>query len=188
MHYVKTQPVLQGLLVLALLPVGLGLPYMTMLTVFARDVLDVGGPVWVCSRPAPVSAPSWRAVRRRRGQHAARLADAWRDHRVRRGAVRLRALAVVWFSALMLLIVGTSQQVYMTTNNTVVQEMVDDEYRGACSSIVFLNRAMIPMGTMVAGFGTAIFGVQHTMAVMAAALVLTGLLAIRFSPAARALD
>jgi MFS transporter, DHA1 family, staphyloferrin A biosynthesis exporter len=66
--------------------------------------------------------------------------------------------------------------------------MVDDEYRGRVLSIVFLNRAMIPMGTMLAGFGTAAFGAPHTMAAMAAALVLTGLLAARLSPAARTLE
>jgi MFS family permease len=187
--YVRTQPVLQGLLVLALLPVGLGLPYMTMLTVFARDVLDVGGTglglLTACSSVGAVLGALYVAA----------------ATTVRRGWLMLAAIVVfglalfgfalspwVWFSAVMLLVVGVSQQVYMTTNNVVVQEMVDDEYRGRVLSIVFLNRSMIPLGTMVAGFGTAAFGVQPTMAAMAGALVLTGLLAARFSPAARALD
>jgi MFS family permease len=187
--YVRTQPVLQGLLVLALLPVGLGLPYMTMLTVFARDVLDVGGTglglLTACSSVGAVVGALYVAA----------------ATTVRRGWLMLAAIVVfgvalfgfalspwVWFSAAMLLIVGVSQQVYMTTNNTVVQEIVDDEYRGRVLSIVFLNRSMIPLGTMLAGFGTAAFGVQHTMAAMAGALVLTGLLAARLSPAARELD
>jgi MFS family permease len=188
-NYVKTQPVLQGLLILALLPVGLGLPYMTMLTVFARDVLNVGGSglglLTACSSLCAVLGALYVAA-------AANTRRGW----LMLGGIIVFGVALfgfalspwVWFSALMLFIVGTSQQVYMTTNNTVVQELVEDEYRGRVLSIVFLNRAMIPMGTMLAGFGTAIFGVQHTMAAMAAALVLTGLLAIRFSPAARALD
>ncbi|MCL6650542.1 MAG: hypothetical protein K6U89_19770 [Chloroflexi bacterium] len=41
--YLRSQPTLQALLLLALLPVVFGMPYMTMLTVFARDVLAVGG-------------------------------------------------------------------------------------------------------------------------------------------------
>jgi MFS transporter, DHA1 family, staphyloferrin A biosynthesis exporter len=185
-NYVRTQPVLQGLLVLALLPVGLGLPYMTMLTVFARDVLQVGGSglglLTACASVGAVLGALYVAA----------------AHGGRRGWLMLAAIVVfgialfgfalspwVWFSAVMLLIVGVSQQIYMTTNNTVVQELVDDEYRGRVLSIVFLNRSMIPLGTMLAGFGTAAFGVQHTMAAMAAALVLTGLLAARLSPAAR---
>jgi MFS transporter, DHA1 family, staphyloferrin A biosynthesis exporter len=188
-NYVRTQPVLQGLLVLALLPVGLGLPYMTMLTVFARDVLDVGGTglglLTACSSIGAVLGALYVAA----------------ATNVRRGWLMLAGIIIfglalfgfalspwVWFSALMLLVVGLSQQIYMTTNNTVVQEMVDDEYRGRVLSIVFLNRAMIPMGTMLAGFGTAAFGAPHTMAAMAAALVLTGLLAARLSPAARTLE
>jgi predicted MFS family arabinose efflux permease len=188
-NYVRTQPVLQGLLVLALLPVGLGLPYMTMLTVFARDVLQVGGSglglLTACASVGAVLGALYVAA----------------ASTVRRGWLMLAAIVMfgvalfgfalspwVWFSALMLLFVGVSQQVYMTTNNTVVQELVDDEYRGRVLSIVFLNRSMIPLGTMLAGFGTAAFGVQPTMAAMAAALVLTGLLAARLSPAARDLD
>ncbi|HLH22546.1 MAG TPA: MFS transporter [Chloroflexota bacterium] len=188
-NYVRTQPVLQGLLVLALLPVGLGLPYMTMLTVFARDVLRVGGSglglLTACSSLGAVGGALYVAA----------------ATNVRRGWLMLAAIVMfglalfgfalsswVWFSALMLLIVGISQQVYMTTNNTVVQEIVDEEYRGRVLSIVFLNRSMIPLGTMLAGFGTAAFGVQPTMAAMAAALVLTGLLAARLSPAAREVD
>ncbi|HEY7067757.1 MAG TPA: MFS transporter [Chloroflexota bacterium] len=184
--YVRGQPLIQALLVLALLPVGLGLPYMTMLTVFARDVLQVGGTglglLTACSSVGAVLGALY-------------VASA---ATVRRGALLLVALIVfgialfafslspwVWFSAGMLFVVGTSQQVYMTTNQTVVQEIVDDEYRGRVLSILFLNRSMIPLGTMLAGFGTAVFGVQHTMAVMAGALVLTALLAARLSPAAR---
>jgi MFS family permease len=184
--YVRGQPLIQALLVLALLPVGLGLPYMTMLTVFARDVLQVGGTglglLTACSSVGAVLG----------ALYVAGAAN------VRRGWLLLVALIVfgialfafsvspwVWFSAAMLFVVGSSQQVYMTTNQTVVQEIVDDEYRGRVLSILFLNRSMIPLGTMVAGFGTAAFGVQHTMAAMAAALVLTGLLAARLSPASR---
>ena len=74
------------------------------------------------------------------------------------------------------------------TNNTVVQENVNEAYRGRVLSILFLNRGMMPLGTMLAGFGTAAFGVQPTMTVMAVALVATALLAVRFAPAARDLD
>ena len=47
---------------------------------------------------------------------------------------------------------------------------------------------MVPLGTMIAGFGTALFGVQATMATMGGALLVVALLVTRLSPTARDLD
>jgi hypothetical protein len=43
LSYLKSRPSLRTLVILALLPMVFGMPYMTMLTVFAKDVLKVGG-------------------------------------------------------------------------------------------------------------------------------------------------
>jgi MFS transporter, DHA1 family, staphyloferrin A biosynthesis exporter len=188
-EYVRTQPTLQALLVLALLPVVLGMPYMTILTVFARDVLEVGGTgLGLLTACASVGALLGALYVAATGPN-------------RRGLLMLGALVLfglslavfsfshsVWLSALMLLAVGWAQQVYMTTNNTIVQERVAEEFRGRVLSIVFLNRGMIPLGTMLAGFGTAVFGVERTMGAMAAALVLVAALAVRFAPSLRELS
>jgi len=109
------------------------------------------------------------------------------------GALVLFGLALAAFAftpwvglaGLLLVVVGVAQQVYMTTNNTIVQERVAGEYRGRVLSILFLSRGMIPLGTMLAGFGTAAFGVQRTMGAMAAALVLTALLTLWLAPTLR---
>ena len=67
--------------------------------------------------------------------------------------------------------VGFSQQMYMALNNALIQEEVDPEFRGRVVSTLFLNRGMVPLGTMMAGFGTDIFGPRVTVAAMAAVLV-----------------
>src|SRR5204862_5153699 len=43
MRYLRSEPSLRTLVTLALLPMVFGTPYMAMLAVFAKDVLDVGG-------------------------------------------------------------------------------------------------------------------------------------------------
>jgi hypothetical protein len=58
LSYLKQRPTLRTLVLLALLPMVLGMPYMTMLTVFASDVLKVGAAAWGCSLPALALAPS----------------------------------------------------------------------------------------------------------------------------------
>jgi len=93
-----------------------------------------------------------------------------------------------WLSFALLIAVGASQQIYMASNNALIQTSVEEEYRGRVLSTLFLNRGMVPLGTMIAGFGTALFGVQATMATMGGALLVLALLVVRLSPTARDLD
>jgi MFS family permease len=93
-----------------------------------------------------------------------------------------------WLSFAALLAVGASQQIYMASNNALIQTSVEEEYRGRVLSTLFLNRGMVPLGTMIAGIGTALFGVQATMASMGGALLVLAVLVVRFAPAAREID
>jgi predicted MFS family arabinose efflux permease len=190
LRYLGREPRLRTLVILALVPMVFGMPYMTMLTVFASDVLHVGsgglGLLTACSGAGAVCGALFVASRD----------ETTRPYRLMlfglvAFGLTLIGFAVspwVWLSAPALLAVGFSQQSFLAVNNTLIQQDVDEEYRGRIVSTLFLSRSMVPLGTMLAGFGTAAFGVQHTMAAMAAALVLTGLLAARLSPAARDFD
>ena len=93
-----------------------------------------------------------------------------------------------WVSVVALIGVGAGQQIYMASNNALIQTNVEEEFRGRIVSTLFLNRSMVPLGTMLAGFGTAAFGVQATVGVMAAGLVALALTARRLAPAARELE
>jgi hypothetical protein len=83
-----------------------------------------------------------------------------------------------WFclSAGSLVAVGFSQQVYNAQNNALIQEDVDPEYRGRVLSTLFLNRGLIPLGTVFAGFGTDLVGAPATMAMMAVLLLVMAVL------------
>ena len=173
-RYVAGHPSLRGLVVLALVPMIFGMPYMSMLTVFARDVLEVGasglGLLTACSGVGAVSGALFVA---------SRSATAGRRRVMLWGLVgfgaALIAFAVshwLWLSAAMLVGVGFFQQLYMSLNNTLIQEDVDEEYRGRVLSTLFLNRGMVPLGTMLAGFGTDLIGAQLTTGAMATVLML----------------
>jgi MFS family permease len=187
LRYLAGHAVLRTLVLLALLPMVFGIPYMTMLTVFAKDVLAVGatglGLLTACSGVGAVAgalfvASLYEFDRRGRLMLAGLVAFG----------VALLVFAfspALWLSMLALVAVGASQQVYMATNNTLIQIHVDEEFRGRVLSTLFLNRSMVPLGTMLAGLGTAVFGVQVTVGAMAATLVVMALLAARLAPAAR---
>ena len=187
LRYLRGQPALRGLVLLALLPMIFGIPYMTMLTVFAADVLDVGGSglglLTACSGVGAVAGALF----------VASLRDARRRGRLMLAGLigfgaSLAAFAFspwLGLSVIALLAVGAGQQVFMATNNTLIQTYVDEEYRGRVLSTLFLNRGLVPLGSLLAGFGTAAFGVRATVGTMALILVLLALIAARAAPEVR---
>ncbi|HEY3058421.1 MAG TPA: MFS transporter [Chloroflexota bacterium] len=188
--YLAAHATLRTLVVLALVPFVLGMPYMTMLTVFASDVLQVGGGglglLTACSGVGAVAGALWVASQ---AQHV-KLGRLMLVGMLSFGAslVIFSLSGWFWLSFAALLWVGASQQIYMASNNALIQTSVEEEYRGRVLSTLFLNRGMVPLGTMIAGFGTSVFGVQATMASMGGALLVLALLVVWLSPAARDLD
>jgi MFS transporter, DHA1 family, staphyloferrin A biosynthesis exporter len=181
MRYLGSRPDLRTLVLLALLPMIFGMPYMTMLTVFASDVLRAGGTglgvLTACSGIGAVSGALYVAGRSAAGNR--RRVMLWGLVGFGGALLAFAASQLFWISAVALLGVGFFQQLYMSLNNTLIQEDVDEAYRGRVLSILFLNRGMVPLGTMLAGFGTDLFGAQVTTVAMAAVLVLLALLAAR---------
>ena len=188
--YLAAHATLRTLVVLALVPFVLGMPYMTMLTVFASDVLQVGGGglglLTACSGVGAVSGALWVASQ----AHHVKLGRLMLVGMLSFGAslVIFSLSGWFWLSFVALLWVGASQQIYMASNNALIQTSVEEEYRGRVLSTLFLNRGMVPLGTMIAGFGTSLFGVQATMASMGGALLVLALLVVWLSPSARDLD
>ena len=151
---------------------------MTMMTVFASDVLEVGGDglglLTACSGAGAVGGALYIASRR---------SKTGRRRLMFVGLLGFGAALIVfasspwlWLSAGSLLAVGFSQQVYNAQNNALIQEEVDPEYRGRVLSTLFLNRGLIPLGTVFAGFGTDLVGAPITMAAMAVLLLLMAVL------------
>jgi MFS family permease len=188
--YLRQRPTLRTLVLLALLPMVLGMPYMTMLTVFASDVLKVGGGglglLTACSGIGAVTGALWVAA----NAHRVRLGRLMFFGLVGFGATLIVfALSPwIWLSVVALIAVGAAQQIYMASNNALIQTNVEEEYRGRIVSTLFLNRSMVPLGTVLAGLGTQLVGVQATSAAMATGLLLLALTMSRLAPAARELE
>jgi len=187
-RYLHSQPILWMLVLLFLLPSVFGGPYVMMLAVFAKDVLDVGpigmGFLTAAASCGAVIGALFVAGRSRGGG--------------RRGWVVLLCLMAYgvalglfayshwfWLSLVALVAVGSCQQAYEATNNSLVQEHVHDEYRGRVLSTMLLNRGLVPLGAIVVGLGTEVIGVQITMGAMAAIVVLIALVSARFAPVVR---
>ncbi|MBI2305646.1 MAG: MFS transporter [Chloroflexi bacterium] len=184
LRYLYSRPQLRTIVLLALLPLTFATPYQTMLAVFAKDVLKVGGGgLGLLSASSGIGAVLG----------AMSIASIRSDARLGRlmligmASLGLSLVAFslspwLWLSLPLLAGVGLSMQVYQTINRTLVQLNVAQEYRGRILSFMYLDRGMVPLGTLLAGFGTATLGPQIAVGGMAALLLVTTVLATYFIP------
>jgi predicted MFS family arabinose efflux permease len=91
-------------------------------------------------------------------------------------------------SALLLLGVGAGQTGYMAINTTLLQTHASDAMRGRVMSIFFLDRGLVPVGTLAAGFASEAFGARTTVACMGAAVVILAVVALVTFPRLRAVE
>lgn len=171
--YIRGNSTILTLVIVAVVPMFLAQPYMSMLTVFAKDVLNIG-PVGL---GLLTSASAVGAV------FGALFVASLGDYR-RKGALMMGALFAFGFtlllfsfspwpalSILLVTMVGAMGTAYNSTNNTVLQLMAPDHLRGRILSTLFLNRAMVPLGTAFIGSLAAVIGAPIAMGSMAALVV-----------------
>ncbi|HWP56662.1 MAG TPA: MFS transporter [Candidatus Acidoferrales bacterium] len=183
LRYVWTNRLVLALILSALVPRLLAVPYQTLMPVFQKDVLRVG--------PAGLgmlmAAPGI-------GGLLALLTLASIAGRVRRqgllmlAAVTLLGLFLVVFSqtksfrlALLLLVgVGSCQVMFNATVNTLLHLTVPDELRGRVMSTYMLDRGLMPAGALLAGTSAHFIGAPATTGLMGSAVLLLGIyLALR---------
>ncbi len=175
--YLRRHESLGTLVLLATVPMVFGMSYIYILPVFARDILHIGA-----------DGNAFLVAGSGVGGFAAALAIASAHSFRRRGWLMLIGLAifggslilfaesrVVLLSLIALFGAGVGQMCYMATNNTLVQEIVDPDYRGRVLSTLSLNIGFVPLGTALASAMIKIMGAPSAEAVMGASLVVTGL-------------
>lgn len=177
------------LVLVALVPMFLGQPYITLLALFAADVfaLDAGGLGWLTASAAL-------------GSVIGSLALAHFGTSSRRGVTMLVFLflfggLLVAFSLntwlpmapVLLLGIGAMQTAYNASNSTILQMVVPDHLRGRVLSALYLNKGLAQLGTAFLATLAAWLGVRYALASTAAIVVLFAL-ALLGSPAMRRLN
>ena len=148
----------------------LGLPYVLLMPVLARDVLGTGsggyGTLLSFSGCGALAGALYMAGRRS-------LEGLDRLVRVFAGlfSVCIAGLAAssnFFISAGLLFVVGVSQMMQLASCNTLVQAGVEDEKRGRVLSIYYMFLfGMVPFGHLAAGQLTDLIGVRGTLVVFA---------------------
>jgi MFS family permease len=187
LSYLRGHDVLRSLIFLALVPMIFGMPYMTLLPIFADTIFDIGnegyGLLVAC---VGVGALSGSLV-----------VAAMSNHR-HRGRAMLLVMVLfggmlvlfsqstnAWLGYVLLFGVGAGQTSYMALNTTLLQTHASDEMRGRVMSIFFLNRGLVPLGTLGAGLASEWIGAPLTVSIMGSVVVLLALVTLLRVPRLR---
>ncbi len=174
--YLRRHGTLGSLVLLATMPMIFGMSYMYIVPVFAREILHVGadGNAFLVAASGVGGLTCALAI-------ASMTSFAHRGWLMLFGLVAFGGSLVIFSqSSLMLLSLvglfgaGFGQMAYMATNNTLVQEIVDPEYRGRVLSTLSLSIGFVPLGTALASAMIKLFGAPASEAVMGGTLVLIG--------------
>lgn len=181
--YIGRNRTLLYLVMLAVVPMFFGQPYMTMLAVFARSILEIG--------PAGLglltSVASLGAV-----TGALAVAGLRRGPRIGMmiGGIIVFGLSLFLFSfsrwlvpsLIFLFLAGGANVFYNSTNNALIQMSVEDNYRGRVLSMLFINRGLVPLGTAFTGLLAENMGAPAALGAMSMMLVFLGGIALMMRP------
>lgn len=176
-RYIWEHKPIRAMLSVDIVPIMLGMSYLTMAPAFARDVLDMGseGLGYLLSGSGFGSLLGTLLVARMSGMRNRGL--------VVTVGVGLFGIALIGFglsSTLvyaigMVVVVGLIYGVYSTMNDTLIQSTVDDDYRGRVSATYSMIWGLSPVGGLIAGTLANFVGVQWAIAIC-------GMLVIAYLP------
>jgi MFS family permease len=190
---VAATPVLMALIVLALAPTVLVMPYINLMPVFARDVLGLGATglgVLLASTGLGTVAGALAVARssslRAHPRLQALMAVGWSL-----GVVAFAFTTHVLVAVPVLFVAGWLSAAFLAINQTALQLEVDDAVRGRVLSIYLLTWGMLPIGQLGVGALADVIGTPIALAASCLlAVACIGLIVRRFArpaPSGRAL-
>ncbi len=172
-RYILRTPRVRGLLSVDVVPLALGVTYMTMAPAIARDVLDLG------SRGLGLMLAA-NGIGSLSGTIAVALLSGVR-HRGRIvifgvGVFSLFLIAFAlstnsYLSFVLILCLGLCTSTYATFNDTLVQLETDDAYRGRVLSVYTMLWGLTPIGGLEVGLVSQWIGVQWALAINGAVIL-----------------
>ena len=176
-RYVRSMPEIRLLLLLAFSATLFSEPLRSILPVFAKEIFDVGsGGLGIMLSTmgaggvvgAVVIAGASKAERRGIRLILAGLLTGT----MLLGFSLVSSLApVFWLGIGFLAVIGTTQPVRMTLNNSLMLDYADPKFRGRVISILFLGMGLVPAAAIPLGILTDAFGAPLALAAMAGCMI-----------------
>ena len=166
-YALRSVPIRSILLLLALVSL-MGMPYVVLLPIVAKDILHGGahtlGFLTGASGVGAVAAALYLASRRSviGLVRIIAIAAGWFGC----GLVVFSFSSVFWLSSLILMVVGCAMMTQMASSNTLLQTLVADEMRGRVMSFhTMAFMGMAPFGSLLAGVLADAIGTPYTLLV-----------------------
>lgn len=175
--YIWRHARIRSLMSVEIVPIALGMSYVTLAPAVASDILDVGsrglgymlGAVGVGSLVGSVLV-AWLSGIRHRGRLVI----------VAVGIFGLLFIAYALSGSMLvtlpiMFLMGLTTALYSTIKETLIQTLVDDGYRGRVMATNSIFWSFTPLGSLLAGAMAAVVGLQ-------AALAINGALVLLYAP------
>jgi len=165
--HIRGSPRLLGLMLLAIVPTVLAMPYQQLLPVFARSVYDTGP----SGLGALLTANSIGAfggalvATRLMGMGRRGLTLLLGGVGVGGGLILLAVAQTYVVGLAMVILTGGAFSVYNATNNALIHEATTDAFRGRVMSIYLMTWSLMPLGTLPAGALADQVGAPLTVAI-----------------------
>jgi MFS family permease len=187
MAYIRQRDILLGLMAIGFVVIVFGMPYQTVLPVFADEVLDAGklGLGYLGTAGGVGALAGSLLVARFTGFGQMRFALAAGVLGMGVFIVLFSLSVVLWISLAMALIVGFFFQMVMTANFALLQVSVPDRLRGRVMSIRFILFGLSPLGVIPLGIAAEIYGTPMATAWTGAACAGGGMLVLLLFPVLR---
>ena len=172
--YIWRHTSIRSLMSVEIVPIALGMSYVTLAPAVASDILDVG------SRGLGYMLAAVGI-----GSLIGSVLVAWLTRVRHRGKLVIGAVGVFGtlfivysLSSSMLLtlpimfLMGLTTALYSTIKETLIQTLVDDSYRGRVMAMNSIFWSFTPIGALLAGALAAVFGLQVALAINGALVLL----------------
>ncbi|MBL8023734.1 MAG: MFS transporter [Elusimicrobia bacterium] len=167
-RYTFKSPTIRPILILLALSSLMGAPYMTLVPLFAGNVLG-GGPHTLGFLMTAAGVGALAGALTLAGQKPDEKLRNWIPRGAGLFAVGLIAFSfskTLWLSMGLLVVCGFGFMIQMATSNTLIQTTVDDDKRGRVMSLFIMAfLGVAPFGALIAGSLTEKIGAPHTLLV-----------------------
>ena len=168
--YILSNRLIRSLMTLGLAPILLGMPYTSLMPIFAIDVLHgdastQGLLLTTVGAGAVVGALTVASLGRRQGSGRLLVIGA---AGFGLSLVLFARSPVLWMMLPFAFAAGLTNSAYTSQNQTLLQMLTPDRLRGRVLGTYMLNRGLMPMGSMIAGALASALGGPWAVTIMGA--------------------
>ncbi len=182
--YIGSHRLILALMVLGLAPILLGMPYISLMPIFAIDVLHgdastQGLLLTMVGIGAVLGALTIASLGRRQGSGKLLIAGA---AGFGLSLVFFSRSPVLWMAMVFTFLAGLSNSSYTSQNQTIIQTLTPSEIRGRVLGVYLLNRGLMPIGSLIAGALASFLGGPWAVTIMGASCFLLAIGVAFFVP------